>query len=121
LKKVFVLIPPAQKELEDMPVDVQAALGALIKVLKEEGRLAPPQGKLVDRAERIFEMRVEENELQGRMLYYYIDKDGAVYGLVAFIKKKRKTPKQEFDLARQRLRLLKQGVWREEHHEESQN
>ena len=119
MKKLFVLIPPAQKELEDMPVDLRAALGALIKVLKENGRLAPPQGKIVDRTDRIFEMRVEENELQGRMLYYYIDKDGAVYGLAVFIKRKQKTPKKELDLARHRLRLLRQGVWREEHNEEN--
>ena len=119
MKKIFVLILPAQKEFEDMSVELQAALRALIKVLEQYGHLAPPQGKIVDRAERIFEMRVEENHLQGRMLYYYIDEDGAVYGLVVFIKKKQKTPKKELDLARHRLRLLKQGAWREERNEES--
>jgi phage-related protein len=121
LKKIFVLISPAQKEFEDMPVDLQAALRALIKVFERSGHLAPPQGTLVDPPRRIFEMRVQENNLQGRILYYYIDEDGAAYGLVVFMKKKQKTPKKELDLARRRLRVLKQGVWREEHNEETQD
>ena len=116
--KKFVLISPAQREFEDMPVDLQAALSALINVFRQNGALAPPQSKLVDPRKRIFEIRVHDNNLQGRVLYYYINEDGTAYGLVAFIKKKEKTPKKELDLARQRLQLLKQGVWREEHNEE---
>lgn len=113
-----MLIPPAQKELEDMPVDLQAALGALIKVFRQNESLAPPQSKLVDPQKRVFEMRVQESNLQGWVFYHYVDEDGTAYGLVAFIKKKQKTPKQELNLARQRLRLLKRGVWRKEHNEE---
>ena len=116
--KKFVLVSPAQREFEDMPVELQAALGALIKVFVQNGALAPPQSKLVDRRKRISEIRVQENNLQGRVLYYYIDEDGTAYGLVAFIKKKQKTPRKELDLARQRLQLLKKGAWREEHNEE---
>jgi phage-related protein len=95
-----------------MPLELRGSLLALVGVLEREGRLAKPQGKIVDRDNRIFEIRAKEDKLKGRVLYCYLSGSGTIYGLVAFIKKTRRIPKEMIDLARKRLKLLLKGGWR---------
>jgi phage-related protein len=115
MKKRVVLVPPAMEELAAMPLGLRGALLILVDVLEEEGRLTQPQGKIVDRDHRIFEIRAKDDEVQGRLLYHYLDDSDEVYGLVAFVKKTEKTPKQVIELAKKRLKLVLKGAWGESH------
>jgi len=112
MKKQFVLIPPAQDELAELPQELQDELLGFVKVLEKNGTLAPPQGDTVDKEKRIFEIRGHDDGQQARILYYYWNGGDLIYGLVAFVKKTRETPLKEINLARKRLVQLKKGTWR---------
>jgi len=112
MKKQFVLILPAQKEMAELPLKLRGELWELVGVLEEKGTLAFPQGRIVDEERRIFEIRAHDDGQQARILYYYWDGNDLIFGLVVFVKKKQKMPKEEINLARKRLVQLKKGNWR---------
>lgn len=112
MKKQFVLISPAQKEMAELPLKLRGELWELVEVLEEKGTLAFPQGRIVDEEKRIFEIRAHDNGEQARILYYYWNGNDLIFGLAVFVKKKQKTPQGEIDLARKRLVQLKKGMWR---------
>jgi len=112
MKKRFVFIPPALDELTGLPQKLQDELLGLVEVLERNGALVSPQGEIVDREKRIFEIRGHEDGQQSRALYYYWGEDDLIYGLVVFVKKTRKTPIGEINLAGKRLVQLKKGMWR---------
>jgi len=112
MKKQFVLISPAQDELAELPQELQDELLGFVKVLEKNGTLVPPQGDIVDKEKRIFEIRAHDDGQQARILYYYWNGGELIYGLVVFVKKTRETPLKEINLARRRLVQLKKGMWR---------
>lgn len=112
MKKRFVFIPPAQDELAELPKALQDELLGFVKVLERNGTLVSPQGEIVDREKRIFEIRGQDDGQQARILYYYWNGGDLVYGLVVFVKKTRETPLKEINLARKRLVQVKKGMWR---------
>jgi len=112
MKKLFVLIPPAQGELAELPQELQDELLGFVKVLEKNGTLVSPQGDIVDKEKRIFEIRGHDDGQQARILYYYWNGGDLIYGLVACVKKTRETPLKEINLARRRLVQLKKGMWR---------
>jgi phage-related protein len=112
MKKQFVLISPAQDELAELQPELQDELLGLVIVLERNGTLAPPQGDIVDKEKRIFEIRGHDDGQQARILYYYWNGGNLIYGLVVFVKKTRETPPKEINLARKRLSQLKKGMWR---------
>lgn len=71
MKKQFVLILPAQKEMAELPLKLRGELWELVGVLEEKGTLAFPQGRIVDEERRIFEIRAHDDGQQVRILYYY--------------------------------------------------
>ncbi len=89
----------AQKELKNFSKRVQTDFLALIQVLKELGRLEPPEAKKV--GPNLFEMRVSS---QGtfRGFYAYVWQDHIII-LHFFQKKTQKTPLKNLKLAKQRL------------------
>ena len=111
MKKQFVLILPAQKEMAELPLKLRGELWELVGVLEEKGTLAFPQGRIVDEERRIFEIRAHDDGQQARILYYYWDGNDLIFGLAVFVKKKQKMPKEEINLARKRLVQLKKGNW----------
>ena len=117
MKKRFVLIPPARDEFAALLLGLQVELRGVVKVLEENGTLEYPDGQLVDNEARIFEMRVHDDEQQGRVLYYYWNGNNVIYGLVVFVKKTRRTPHGQIELAQKRLKQLKNGKWRDKEEE----
>lgn len=98
-KKVF-FDRRAQKEIKKLSTAVQAKITVLIDVLERDGVLIEPYGKKVD--EHLFEMRVKVQG-QWRLLYAYVLIDQVVI-LTVFQKKTQKTPLQELEKAKQRLK-----------------
>lgn len=100
-----------------MPPGLQVELRGVVKVLQENGTLEYPDGELVDNEKRIFEIRAHDDGQQARVLYYYWDGNDLIYGLAAFVKKTRQTPRGEIELAQKRLIQLKNGKWRDKEEE----
>jgi hypothetical protein len=94
---------PVRDWLKDLPVVERKTIGADIKTVQFGWPLGMP---LVAHLESgIWEVRTRLNNRIARVLFVL---DGDVMVLLhGFIKKEQKTPKQELDLAKERLKLLK--------------
>jgi hypothetical protein len=71
MKKQFVLIPLAEREMAELPLRLRGELWELVGVLEEKGTLTYPQGRIVDEEKRVFEIRERDTGEQARVLYYY--------------------------------------------------
>ena len=100
VKKRIEVDSNANKELKAFSQEVQTKFVALFTILENEGFLKEPFVKRID--DELFEMRVKF-EGQWRALYAYVDGNRIIV-LSAFNKKTQKTPKQEVDKAKKRLR-----------------
>ena len=94
---------PVRAWLKDLPVVERKTIGEDIKTVQFGWPLGMP---LVAHLERgIWEVRTRLSNRIARVLFVL---DGDVMVLLhGFIKKEQKTPKQELDLAKERLKLLK--------------
>lgn len=98
-KKIF-FDDNAQREFDEFTKEVQKEFVSYLDVLKEEGRLAPPEGKKIGK--KLFEIRVTK-EGTYRGLYAYVWKEFIVL-LHFFQKKTQKTPLKNLKRAQKRLR-----------------
>ncbi|MCW5695483.1 MAG: type II toxin-antitoxin system RelE/ParE family toxin [Bauldia sp.] len=96
------------REIEELPVGLRAALARIAELVEELGleRLREPYVKHIDGP--IWEMRPKARE--GIARAFYVTRVGRrIIILRVFVKKTEATPRRELDLARQRLRELEEG------------
>ena len=88
-----------------MPPKIQARMLRLLDLIEEHGaNLGEPHTATLGGG--LFEIRAKAKEGIGRGLFCYM-KGKHVVVLHAFIKKSQKTPKQDLDLAKQRMTEVK--------------
>lgn len=94
-------------EIESWPVDILADYARLIELLAEYGpSLRLPHSKAF--GDGLFELRPRGKMGIGRAFYCFLAGKHIVV-LHAFIKKSQQTPERELNLARKRLKELKNG------------
>jgi phage-related protein len=103
LKKVIRLDKRADKEIKKFPATVQAKVSAMLKILARDGKLEEPYGKKIDK--ELLEIRIK-HQGQWRILYAYLV-GNLIIVLSGFKKKTMKTPLQEIDKAKSRLKEYK--------------
>lgn len=90
-----------------MAPGIQARILKLLELIEKHGaNLGPPHTKPLGGG--LFEIRAKAKEGIGRGIFCYMDGE-RVKVLHAFIKKDQKTPKKDLDLAKERLRKVKQN------------
>ncbi len=88
--------------MDRWPDELRARLTRIINRIQQTG-LQSVRSPLVEHVEDEFwEMRPSGDKIEGRALYAAV-RDRRVVILLAFIKKKQKTPRRLIDLAKQRL------------------
>ena len=94
-----------QKTINEWPVSIRAYYAKTTKRIKKHGpNLGLPFTKAMGKG--LFEIRAKGKEGIGRAFFCTIVRNRVVV-LHAFIKKTDKTPKNELDLAKQRLKEVK--------------
>lgn len=89
--------------LDEIPTGAESRAARLLRQLAMEGgRMRTNSAPLGD---GLFELKVKFNKMEYRLLYFFHDQ--AAHVVNCFIKKTRKTPQSELDLARKRMRLVK--------------
>ena len=100
MKKKIVIDENAGKELKEFSLEVQDEFQASLDMLREKGRLGPPESKKISKD--LFEIRVKiKGEYRG--LYTYFGKTNLLV-LHFFRKKTQKTPIRNIKLAERRLK-----------------
>ena len=96
-----------KKDILDLPKELLADFFALRDTMMEKG---PNIGMPYTRAmgEGLFEMRLDAKNNIGRVFYCTVTKH-EIMVLHCFVKKTRKTPDRELQLARKRLKEVKQN------------
>lgn len=97
---------PVRDWLRSLPAADRRTIGEDLKTVQFGWPLGMPLVRKL--AERLWEVRVHLDDRTARVLFTVVD--GKMVLLNGFIKKSRATPKAEFDLTRQRLRLLESAV-----------
>jgi phage-related protein len=100
MKKIVNFDPRAKKELKKLSKAVRAKITVYIDLLERDGVLVEPHGKKID--EQLFEIRIKVRD-QWRLLYAYIFENYVII-LTIFQKKTQKTPLQEIEKAKKRLK-----------------
>ncbi|EPW5429313.1 type II toxin-antitoxin system RelE/ParE family toxin [Vibrio cholerae] len=91
-----------EQSILDMPPKIQARMLKLLELIEEHGaNLGEPHTKSMGAG--LFEIRAEAQEGLGRGLFCYLEGKN-IKILHAFVKKSRKTPKKDLDLARNRMK-----------------
>lgn len=103
--RVDVLNESVVRELDSWPLALRARLARIVDRIEAHGlpSVGPPLIEHLDG--QIWEMRPSGNRVEGRALYATV-RGRRVVILVAFIKKKQKTPRRYIDLAKARLKEL---------------
>lgn len=95
-----------EEDILAMPPKIQARMIKLLELIEEHGaQLGPPHTESM--GDGLFEIRAKAKEGIGRGLFCYM-RGKHVYILRAFIKKTQKTPKKEIELARDRMKEVKE-------------
>jgi len=102
VKKEVFFENNAEKEFDDLPLEVQREFNALIHKLQRDGQLREPESKKLTKDLLELKVRIDG---QWRAIYAYYEDDFIVI-LLCFNKKVQKTPKQYIQLANQRLKKL---------------
>ncbi|MBK7890112.1 MAG: type II toxin-antitoxin system RelE/ParE family toxin [Bdellovibrionales bacterium] len=96
----------ALETIRRFSVEVRQEIGALLRLIQQGEQLGLPQSKPVKQlAPSAFELRIKDRDGIYRVFYVFFDKH-RVFVPHAFIKKSRKTPMQEIETGRRRLRRL---------------
>jgi phage-related protein len=99
--------PGVLDDISAMPPSISARLLRLIDLMKVSGgNLGPPHTEALGNG--LFELRAKAKDGIGRGLFCYCEGKHVVV-LCAFVKKQQKTPKREIDLARKRMKELRDG------------
>ncbi|OLC63928.1 MAG: hypothetical protein AUH69_13290 [Actinobacteria bacterium 13_1_40CM_4_65_12] len=93
---------PAEAWLRDQPVKAQARFAWIFDLLEEHGTNVK-QPYVSHMVGKIWEVRVEHEKVQHRLLYFSAPKRKLVM-LHGFVKKTQKTPPKEIEVAAQRMR-----------------
>ncbi|MGL4381982.1 MAG: type II toxin-antitoxin system RelE/ParE family toxin [Vibrio sp.] len=94
-----------EQAILEMPVKIQARMFRLLELIEEHGaNLGEPHTKSI--GDGLFEIRAKAQEGIGRGLFCYLDGKN-IKVLHAFVKKSPKTTKKDLDLARDRMREVK--------------
>jgi phage-related protein len=102
---VVVVLPKVETETLSFPAGILANLLHIFEMIEEFG---PDLGKphTYPIGKELFEIRAKGKEGIGRSLFCYLN-DKEVVILHSFIKKTRKTPKKDLELAKRRIKELK--------------
>ena len=94
-----------EDEILAMPPKIQARMLKLLELIEEHGaNLGEPHTKPM--GDGLFEIRAKAQEGIGRGLFCYLDGPN-IKVLHAFVKKSKKTPKKDIDLAKERMKEVK--------------
>lgn len=94
-----------EEDILSMPPKIQARMLKLLDLIEEHGaNLGSPHTEPM--GDGLFEIRAKAKEGIGRSLFCYMQGQ-KVCVLVAFVKKAQKTPKQQLDLAKLRMKEVK--------------
>ena len=93
------------QDIAAMPPKIQARMIHLMELMEKHGaNLGEPHTKALK--DGLFEIRAKAKEGIGRGFFCYMDGQRIII-LHAFVKKDQKTPKKDLELAKQRLREVK--------------
>lgn len=96
----------ALETIRSFSVEVRQEIGALLRVLQDGGQLGMPQSKPMKQlAPSAFELRIKDRDGIYRVFYVLFDKNRILVPH-AFTKKTQKTPLQEIETGKKRLRRL---------------
>lgn len=96
----------ALNTIRTFSVEVRQEIGALLRLLQQGERLGMPQSKPMKQlASSAFELRIKDREGVYRVFYVLFDKH-RIFVPHAFTKKTQKTPLQEIETGKIRLRRL---------------
>ncbi|OTA19790.1 hypothetical protein Xbed_02101 [Xenorhabdus beddingii] len=94
-----------EESILNMPPKIQAKMLRLLELMEKHGaNLGPPHTKFM--GDGLFEIRAKAKEGIGRGLFCYLDGPN-IYILHTFVKKSAKTPRKDLDLAKDRMRQVK--------------
>jgi phage-related protein len=96
-------LPVAAREEAGLPVDMQARLARMIDVLSEHGFAGLPRDWVKPLGGKLWELRVTGGHGIARAIYVTASGRRVVIVRI-FVKKTRKTPVHELELARQRAK-----------------
>lgn len=101
----FELLPSALREIEELPADMRASFERIVRLIQTFGvdRVHEPYVRHV--GGRLWEMRLKGRDGIARALYMTAVGRRVVV-LRVFVKKTRKTPRSEIELALQRAKEL---------------
>lgn len=90
---------PVKDYLLSLPSKERALVVKDIKILELKGNtIREPKSKIVDRKERIFELRSKTNSGTSRIFYFFFSGNKLIL-TNGFLKKTKKTPKKELEKA----------------------
>ncbi|MNL37861.1 hypothetical protein D3C87_1600340 [compost metagenome] len=113
IREVF-LAPAAQKEIRSWPLEIKKDLGALLTKLQRGDFVSyPDSSPMKSVASGCFELRLRGAEGIYRVFYILKSEIGIVV-FHAFQKKTQKTPLQEIETGKRRLKLFLQELLDEE-------
>lgn len=94
------------KEIKNLPADIQGKLLSLFELIERQGIFDLPPKARSPLGDKLWELRVKGKDGIARAIY--ITETGKrIIILRAFIKKSQKTPHQELELAKQRAKEVK--------------
>lgn len=99
-------LPAAAEEEADLPVDMQARLARMIRVIEEHGLLNLPRDWSKPLGNGLWELRITGRDGIARAIYVTASGQRVVIVRV-FVKKTQKTPQRELELARQRAKEVR--------------
>lgn len=96
----------AREIIRSFSSEVRQEIGALLRILQDGGQLGMPQSRPMKQlASSAFELRVKDRDGTYRVFYVLYHKQRILIPHV-FTKKTQKTPVQEIETAKKRLRRL---------------
>lgn len=103
---VFALNRAVEDEIAGLPPDMRARLTRLAALVEQHGFEALPREAVKHLEERLWELRIKGRDGISRAIYLTASGKRMVIVRV-FIKKTRKTPKGELEIARQRAKEVR--------------
>jgi phage-related protein len=101
---VISLVKQCEKELKEFPLEVKESLADALALLDEGVNLSLPLSRpMPSIGSGVHELRFRDRSGVYRVIYY-IRKQSDIWLIHAFQKKSQQTPKENIDLAKQRLK-----------------
>ena len=103
---VLSLNAGVEAEIEELPADMRARLARLAALIEEHGFEALPRDTVKHLEDKLWELRIVGRDGISRAIYVTARGRRAIIVRV-FVKKTRKTPKSELEIARQRAKEVR--------------